>query len=430
MIHEERIMERRTQRRLKQYAPFILGIGALAVVGIASLAGSAIKRGNAEKEAAAATEEAALLAQGENGAAGADGTAAGEAGADGMTGGADAAALNADSSAAGEAGDATGADAGAEETAPEETAPPETEPQLTEEELAWQEYLMPHAEEYVNVRAEGSEDAEVVGKLYMGDRAHIEEPGDTWTKIESGSVIGYVKNQYCYLGTDALNWAKQNCDRQFEVTGDGLRIRADQSEDAEIIDVVEEGTKLTLDPTETGENGWVAVYYNDETAYVKGDFVKVSYLTGKGVTIEEEIAEREAAEAARKAAEEAERQKAREAEAERRAEEIKLLAAIIEAEAGGEPYEGQVAVGAVVLNRVDSGRFPGSISGVIYQSGQFTPATNGSLAHALSNGPKSSCVKAAKAALLDGSDPTNGALYFGTTMNLPVKCVIGSHTFY
>ena len=426
MIHEERIMERRTQRRLKQYAPFILGIGALAVVGTASLAGSAIKRGNAEKEAAAVTEEAALLAQGENGAAGTDGTAAGEAGVDGMSGGADAAALNADGSAAGEAEDS----AGAEETVPEETAPPETEPQLTEEELAWQEYLMPHAEEYVNVRAEGSEDAEVVGKLYMGDRAHIEEPGETWTKIESGSVIGYVKNQYCYFGTDALNWAKQNCDRQFEVTGDGLRIRADQSEDAEIIDVVEEGTKLTLDPTETGENGWVAVYYNDETAYVKGDFVKVNYLTGKGVTIEEEIAEREAAEAARKAAEEAERQKAREAEAARRAEEIKLLAAIIEAEAGGEPYEGQVAVGAVVLNRVDSGKFPGSISGVIYQSGQFTPVTNGSLAHALSHGPKSSCVKAAKAALLDGSDPTNGALYFGTTMNLPVKCVIGSHTFY
>ena len=89
MIHEERIMERRTQRRLKQYAPFILGIGALAVVGIASLAGSAIKRGNAEKEAAAVTEEAALFAQGENGAAGTDGagTAAGEAGAGGMSGG-------------------------------------------------------------------------------------------------------------------------------------------------------------------------------------------------------------------------------------------------------------------------------------------------------------------------------------------------------
>ena len=428
MIHEERIMERRTQRRLKQYAPFILGIGALAVVGIASLAGSAIKRGNAEKEAAAVTEEAALLAQGENGTAGTDGagTAAGEAGA----GGTGDAALNADSSAAGEAGDATGADAGAEETAPEETAPPETEPQLTEEELAWQEYLMPHAEEYVNVRAEGSEDAEVVGKLYMGDRAHIEEPGDTWTKIESGSVIGYVKNQYCYFGTDALNWAKQNCDRQFEVTGDGLRIRADQSEDAEIIDVVEEGTKLTLDPTETGENGWVAVYYNDETAYVKGDFVKVNYLTGKGVTIEEEIAEREAAEAARKAAEEAERQKAREAEAERRAEEIKLLAAIIEAEAGGEPYEGQVAVGAVVINRVLSSRYPQTVTGVIYQRSQFAPVGDGHLASALANNKATaSCYQAADVAM-GGTTNVGNCLYFRTPIPGLTGLQIGGHIFY
>ncbi len=417
-------MERRTQRRLKQFAPLIIGVSVLALAGIGAAAGHAK---SVQKEASAVTEEVR------------------PAGADAADGGADAAGIGADDAVDGIAGaDGAGADAGtdsadsaagadaADGTAGEEAAtePAETEPQLTEEELAWQEYLMPHAEEYVNVRAEASEEAEVVGKLYMGDRAHIEEPGDTWTKIESGSVIGYVKNQYCYFGTDALNWAKQNCDRQFEVTGDGLRIRSGQSEDAEIIDVVEEGTRLTLDPTETGENGWVAVYYNDETAYVKGDFVKVSYLTGKGVTIEEEIAEREAAEAARREAEERERQKEREAEEARRSEEIKLLAAIIEAEAGGEPYEGQIAVGAVVLNRVDSGKFPGSISGVIYQSGQFTPVTNGSLAHALSNGPKSSCVKAAKEALLDGRDPTGGALYFGTTMNLPVKCVIGSHTFY
>ncbi|MBO6149826.1 MAG: cell wall hydrolase [Clostridium sp.] len=407
-------MERRTQRKLKQYAPLLLGIGALAVVGIASLAGAAGRAG-AKKEASAVTQEDSLNTDAELAPEGQN------------PGGLGAEALPEDSS---DTAESTEAVTETEETQPPETEPPETEPPLTEEELAWQEYLMPHAEEYVNVRAEGSEEAEVVGKLYMGDRAHIEEKGDTWTKIESGSVIGYVKNQYCYFGTDALEWAKQNCDRQFEVTGDGLRIRADQSEDAEIIDVVEEGTKLTLDPTVTGENGWAAVYYNDETAYVKGDFVKVTYITGKGVTIEEEIAEREAAEAARKAAEEAERQKEREAEAARRAEEIKLLAAIIEAEAGGEPYEGQIAVGAVVLNRVDSSRFPGSISGVIYQSGQFTPATNGSLAHALSHGPKSSCVKAAKEALLDGVDPTGGALYFGTTMNLPVKCVIGSHTFY
>ena len=69
------------------------------------------------------------------------------------------------------------------------------------------------------------------------------------------------------------------------------------------------------------------------------------------------------AEEARKAAEEAERQ-AREADQ-------RLLAALIFCEAGNQPYEGQVAVGAVVMNRVNSGAYPGSIREVIYQSGQF-----------------------------------------------------------
>ncbi|MDF3000700.1 MAG: hypothetical protein K0Q48_819 [Bacillota bacterium] len=98
--------------------------------------------------------------------------------------------------------------------------------------------------------------------------------------------------------------------------------------------------------------------------------------------------------------------------------ELDLLARLITAEAQGEPYEAQVAVGAVVLNRVKSGAWPGSVEGVIYQNiggyYQFTPVVNGWI----DKPAKESSIKAAKAALR-GEDPTNGAQFYydDTTTN-------------
>lgn len=81
-----------------------------------------------------------------------------------------------------------------------------------------------------------------------------------------------------------------------------------------------------------------------------------------------------------------------------------LLARLIYAEARGESYTGQVAVGAVVLNRVKSSQFPNTIAGVIYQKGQFSSVTDGQIN--LSVPKDSSAYKAAKEAI-NGSDPTN-----------------------
>lgn len=75
------------------------------------------------------------------------------------------------------------------------------------------------------------------------------------------------------------------------------------------------------------------------------------------------------------------------------------LPALIECEAGGESYTGMVAVGAVVVNRVNSGSFPNSVSGVIYQSGQFTPVATGTFQSVLARGARSDCYAAAQAAL-------------------------------
>lgn len=108
-------------------------------------------------------------------------------------------------------------------------------------------------------------------------------------------------------------------------------------------------------------------------------------------------------------------------------DDTNLLAALIYCEAGNQSYEGMVAVGAVVMNRVASASFPNTISEVIYQSGQFTPASSGALASALANGVPSTCYDAAAAAL-SGENPVGGALYFNTGSGKGMK--IGDHQFY
>ena len=96
------------------------------------------------------------------------------------------------------------------------------------------------------------------------------------------------------------------------------------------------------------------------------------------------------------------------------ASEQELLAALIFCEAGNQPYDGQVAVGAVVMNRVHSGSFPDTITDVIYQSGQFTPAMTGWLDSVLaSDGYTDSAMQAAADALA-GSNPIGDCLYFST----------------
>jgi len=88
-------------------------------------------------------------------------------------------------------------------------------------------------------------------------------------------------------------------------------------------------------------------------------------------------------------------------------EQIMLLSKLVAGEARGESYEGQVAVAAVVINRVKDSRFPDSLEGVIYQKNAFSVVKNGTIYAE----PTSSTYRAAQEALY-GSDPTNNAIYF------------------
>lgn len=111
---------------------------------------------------------------------------------------------------------------------------------------------------------------------------------------------------------------------------------------------------------------------------------------------------------------------------------VALLARVISAEARGEPYVGQVAVGAVILNRVEHPSFPSSVAGVVYQPGAFTCMVDGQIDQPVAE----SAVRAAQEAL-NGSDPSGGAIYYfnpstatsSWIWSRPLIKVIGKHRF-
>ena len=114
--------------------------------------------------------------------------------------------------------------------------------------------------------------------------------------------------------------------------------------------------------------------------------------------------------------------------------DIQLMARAINGEARGEPYEGQVAIGAVILNRVKHASFPNTIAGVIYQSGAFTAVADGQINQPIASG--STVVKAARDAM-NGWDPSGGAIYYFNPKTATSKWIwsrkqiktIGQHIF-
>lgn len=112
--------------------------------------------------------------------------------------------------------------------------------------------------------------------------------------------------------------------------------------------------------------------------------------------------------------------------------DVHLLARVVYGEGRGEPYKGQVAIAAVILNRVDNPNFPNSISGVIYQNGAFDVVSDGQINLA----PDDTALKAARDAL-NGWDPTNGCIYYYNPKTAkskwiwsrPIIVVIGNHNF-
>ena len=200
----------------------------------------------------------------------------------------------------------------------------------------WYRKALANTDTEMDVYAEAN--GAVIAKMYKNTIVNIEEEGEEWSKISSGSIVGYVRNDMLLYGSAAVDRAAITC--------------AQGTQDAKSLEQIHAEQK--------------------------------------------------------------------------QANEIRLLAALIFCEAGNQCYDGKVAVGSVVMNRINSSRYPNTLEKVIYQRGQFTPAMTGKLARVLSSGNiPSSCFDAARDAM-NGAKPVGNALYFNTGYG---RLKLGDHYF-
>lgn len=270
----------------------------------------------------------------------------------------------------------------------------------------------------VNVREEPGEDAPVAGKLFKNCSGTILEQGDGWTKIESGNLIGWVSNDYLYFGEEAEALIPEIGSLKATIQTDALRVRKEPNESAGVYKLVKTGE--VIDAVEELD-GWVAVQVDEETVgYVSAEYVSVEFATDHGKTIKE-IEDEERAKELKKLTQ-------NQGAVPTSVSDVTLLAALIQAEAGGQPYEGKLAVGAVIMNRVRSPGYPNTILAVITAPGQFPPATNGKVAGIVARGPSASCIQAAEAAVA-GQTTVGGATHFNR-VGSHAGIVIGGHVFW
>ena len=250
----------------------------------------------------------------------------------------------------------------------------------------------------------------------------MEQDGE-WTKISSGSVEGYVHNDYLAFGADAEALAQEYGVWKILVQTDGLRARSEPSLDGGVEASLDTDEVYYVDEeaNEEAPAGWVAIRISEETLYVAEEYVEVFLDLDEAISIEEEQA----------AATTAARSDGRALAA--TYDEVELLAALIYCEAGDEsvePYEGRVSVGAVIVNRIYSPYYPDNMVDVIYQSGQFGPASSGKLQRVLENRSWSESSYQAAVEALSGVSYVGDRTDFNTYDGSIEGIIIGTHVFY
>ena len=262
--------------------------------------------------------------------------------------------------------------------------------------------VMVNVQVAMNVRAEASEDSEKVGVLYKDCGGRILERKDGWTRLKSGDLVGWASDEYLLFGEEAEAMANDVGNLIVTIETETLCVRKEPHTDADVLGLMAQDDELEI--IEEVDDEWISVEYDDQVGYVSAEYVDLDFHIDEGETL-----------IAIKKREEAERQA--KLTANRGAvvvggDDTRLLAALIYCEAGNETYNGQLAVGAVVMNRVRSGAYPNTISGVIFASGQFTPALNGKVARVYTSGNiPESCYQAATASI-NGETNVGGATHF------------------
>ena len=288
----------------------------------------------------------------------------------------------------------------------------------------------------LNVRAEASEDAEIVGMLYKDSGGKILEQTDGWTQIESGDLTGWVQDELLEMTTEEELLSSEKAVMEAKVTVSSLNVRTDSNMDAQIIGSVHNGDRVEI--VNVQENGWAEVTYNDSTAYINTNYADVGISLQTGDTIDayiEKVAEQKKAKVAQaeeNAAEAGLEVTVTEEYVPQDASDLEMLATIIYCEAGNQSHEGKVAVGNVVLNRVGSDKFPNDIDSVLRADRQFSPVGSGKYDRMLGSGRiPQSCYDAAQEAM-DGISYVGGCLYFKNPdiAGAHSGITIGDHVFW
>ena len=246
----------------------------------------------------------------------------------------------------------------------------------------------------------------------------------------SASGFGDFINKATYI--EDLSEYDQNLMEEYENTRKLIEEKkAELKQEKEDLDALKEETKA--------EQEKVTGYVNSTSSSIKQYSGQIADAEAQAAAYEEEIKKQEEdiAYLKKKLAEEIAMSKLSAQSKWRDISEVQfaegdryLLANLIYCEAGGEPYAGQLAVGAVVINRVLSGVYPDTVTGVIYQNKQFSPAGSGRLALALSeNRATAACYKAADEAM-SGQTNVGNCVYFRTPIEGLSGIRIGGHIFY
>jgi hypothetical protein len=289
-----------------------------------------------------------------------------------------------------------------------------------EQQRIGEELAMANVSTTLNVRAEADEKSEKVGVLYKDNGGTILDRIPGWLKIKSGNVIGWVKEEYMLTGSEAQAMAEDVGHWIATIETDVVRVRKEPSQKGEVgtLGFIAYDDGLTI--IEVLDDDWICVDYEGTIGYVATEYVSVRYHIDEGETMAViKVREAEAAERERT------RNRGR---LDASADELRLLGALIYCEAGNQSYEGKVAVGTVVMNRVKHAAYPNTIHGVIYASGQFPPALNGKVARIYEQGVPQSCLDAAQAAI-NGDSTVGGATRFRRAGNRE-GLIIGDHVFW
>ena len=302
--------------------------------------------------------------------------------------------------------------------------------------------VLPDVTVSLNIRSEAAETAAVVGKLYRGTSAEILETAGQWTKISSGGVEGWVMNDYVVTGQEAETMAAELSPVMATVNVETLRVRKEPSEKSLILSEAAGGESFVV-KSET--EGWVEILYTSNiSGYVAKEYVTLAAGFGTAVSKETEDARTaayETMEQERLAAEAKEKAKSQASTTTRSAtastqSDVLLIAAVCDCEAGSGSgnYEGQLAVANVIVNRLRSGKWGGSVSNVIHAKGQFSVVSSGKMQRVLNNGPSQSSIKAAQAAL-SGVNNIGNCMYFcsarvANTGSYSHYVMVGGNCFY